>query len=212
MKNTAVSREVDMRRVREQVRKGTASKIDLIKFRHQEAQDRMKHHPNGHLGWLLNFLKRDLDEVREGEWTDLAFDVLIFPLGRSDFGSAWNFDEKGPAKEEVRQFHEKMREYLNQISSGKICQFTIQKTTCQPWVDPEKNSLEIIYRGHPYDSLVVTALAILRESWSRLRRCHNCQTWFLMSGRKEYCSTQCSQQVRWQRFLAKNPKRRKKHS
>jgi len=210
MRKAAQGQEVNWPQVRERVRKGTASKFDLIKFRTKEALDRMKHHPNGHLGWFLDFLKRNLDEVREGEWTDLAFDVWVFPWGRRDFGSAWSIDEEGPTKEEVRQFQEKMRQYLNEISSDEICQITIQKTTWQPWVDPEKNSLEIIYRGHPHDSLIVTALAILTESWSRLRRCLHCQTWFLMSGRKEYCSSQCSQQVRWQRFTAKNPKRRKK--
>jgi len=212
MRKAAQWQEVNWPQVRERVRKGTASKADLMMFRQQEALDRMKHHPNGHLGWLLEFLKRDLDNVREGEWTDLAFDVLVFPWGRRDFGSAWTIGDEGPTKEEVRQFQGNMRQYLNQISSGEICQITIQKTTCQPWVDPEKNSLEIMYRGNPHDSLVVTAFAILKESWSRLRRCLHCQTWFLMSGRKEYCSSQCSQQVRWQRFTAKNPKRRKKRS
>ena len=210
MKKTAQWREVDMRQVRERVRKGTASKDELMTFRTHEALDRMKHHPNGHLGWFLNFLKRDLEEMREGEWTDLAFDVLVFPWGRSDFGSASTVGYEGRTKEEVRQFQGKMRQYLNEISSRGMCQFGTGPATCEPWVDTEKNSLEIAYRGHLHDSLVITAFSVLKESWSRLRRCLHCQNWFLMSGRKEYCSSQCSQQVRWQRFLAKHPKRRKK--
>jgi len=207
----AAKMELNWAKLKVLVQKGTASWKELSYYRQQEALDRMEHYPNGNLGWFLDFLKRHLDDLREGEWTDLAFDALVFPLVRPEFHTPWEFDEKGPSKEEVRQFQVKMRQYLNKVSSGDLCQIGIGGTF-QPWVDQRKNSLEFFFRGNPHVSLVLTAFAILKESWSRLRRCHHCQTWFLMSGRKEYCSTQCSQQIRWQRYLANNPERRKKRS
>ncbi len=207
--------------LKKRVRSGTASSVDVFQHRSKEARDRMDRPPGGRRRWLLDFLNWNLEDLREGEWTDLAYDVWVFPHVWADSDvlgvtTAWSIGDEGVPREEIRRLQASVQQCLEQARRPMGTQYNSGGATWDFRTDPEKKTLEMIFRGQPHDSFVLTAMMVAKSFWDRLKRCPACSTWFPGTGRKDYCSPRCSQQVRsrryWQNRRDKDRQRRKERT
>ncbi len=192
----------DWRQLEKRVQEGTASEWDLTRYREKEAYDRMARHPDGHLGWLVQFLNRNLHDMREGEWTDLGFDVLTFRAGTA------HYDARGVEKALIQQVQGRILEWLKKMIEGQSYQVN-EPATWTFYKDPHTQVPQKLYSARFLEGFFHKATDLLTDSWARLRWCQRCRKLFLAYGRKAYCSPRCSQQVRWEQFKKKHPKRQR---
>ena len=164
------------------------------------------------IGWLLEFLARDVDALRPGEMLDLGTDVERYLMGPT---SARLSNEDRPLGREVlREFHAGLSAGMEQLESEglwKVYEHWRQgrrRNRCPGWVleQQQDGTLTRWWHGDVDAVLLAAASDLVAEWWSELRRCkyEECGAWFLpRHGRQHYHDPKCSAAKRQEKYQPK---------
>ena len=145
--------------------------------------------------WLLALLRRDVEELRPGEWLDLREDVRRYlwdrHYGAPEFNSA------------VREWHPEARRALEALWADRqwTLRLPLQRVLTHLRVQSSGAVLTVYKPLGLADGLLSATLDLLVSWFPKLRRCRHCETWFLpRHGRQQFHDPTCSARARWRRF------------
>jgi len=178
------------------------------------AAERMGYTHEARLGWVLNFVHRDLSMLRAGEWLDLQDDLFVFSLQIPPDGIKPSTLQRIRYPKKVG--HKALRTVQSQLKKMMEAlvvrhgYWAVPPTIGRYCLDRSTNgsiTTGFIHEGSMgfTDTVVMAAINALTASQQRIRQCIECRRIFLAVRRQVYCAPVCSQKARTRRFLKAHP-------
>lgn len=198
-----------------------------------EAVGRVGRLPEERFNWLANFARQEIPAVHAGEegdgldWSAKRFEIVAFaatgwlqapaeptPIGRlakRRRGERGLSLLGGQPQVAVDSFHYRLVKALRSLGANRRCSlpFTVAEAV---WTDdgimlPVPAADLDIATEDLWSWFAGAVFNLLAQLAKRLKVCKNssCSWLFLPSRRQEYCSRQCSQRVRTDRFRERHP-------
>ncbi|MCA9421858.1 MAG: hypothetical protein KC592_12630 [Nitrospira sp.] len=216
MKNTKAERRLkDLQRLKELER-------DLL------LQPRMKElmqacmrvglKPGEALGWISDFCKWDLDQLSDGDWQNLIYEVVWFAI----YGPAIPGTEFVPSGDYLQDLihdpnsrlpSQKMIEELQQWAKARLGEFIEDGET---YISLQPASVLMVKRDRKtaraemmlktnnlYQGFAFSFAHTLREAGARLNQCPECGKYYPARSNQTYCSPRCQNRVSLQKFRTK---------
>jgi predicted RNA-binding Zn ribbon-like protein len=167
------------------------------------------------LRWLADFFNGDPAEWRPGEIVDLEEDARAFAT--SGLGGI----KASLAQTDLARLHRELKEQIAELlangqarqTSGPGLQTVWERGLVEIVADPKRSGMVKVeplprpvrrYFGE-FDSVFsARARDLISERWDRFRRCARpeCGRFFLRNRRQTFCSAECGNRVRWDRYKA----------
>lgn len=160
------------------------------------ALTRVRNTAQARLRWLLGFMQRDLDGLRQGDWLNLYDDLraLTFKMNVAP-GSE-------PTAAEVRSLQREIEQIIAAVVRGGSWSFELPKLR-HVIGRTLRGRVIAVARGDLRSQVLLATEKVLEAEGHRLKAClePKCQKIFVAMKRQAYCSVRCSQRARTRRFL-----------
>lgn len=198
----------------------SARRDDFIQ-RVTAAAERMGYTDEARLRWLIDFIQRDLSDLREGEWLDLCDDLLVFSLQIPRAASLSALRRLHPVYRKTVD-HRSMRVVQRNLRQMVEAMVVVPRTLGD-WPIPRtigryhlcrdfngKITQAFVHEGsgkfsYP-NAAIAAAINTLTGADRRILRCIECRRVFLAVRRQVYCTSACSQKARTRRFRKAHPR------
>lgn len=159
---------------------------------------------------LLEFVRLDLDTLREGALLDLRHDLILFTVG---IGASFQLAPEELTKPLLRQLQRDLRDGLHTMKVDGMRWPLPQEPrglALEPPVPSARNRARVssgprlTYDLKPFrGAFLAAAVQEISKHWDDIRPCPQCGSFFLRVRRQKYCSPEC----RWNAFAPKRPER-----
>ena len=203
----------------------TAKKIKPDKRERLRAARRVGYSYRELAQWLLDLSQISLDDLSEGDRTNLEWEANVFypiyaSLKRADNPPA-KIEKYDPGDLEVNKlprsvgssmidkgflisFHQMIHNMLEKFTNGiPVVQTFSQSMEIEDGKLVLKNELD---DASLYDIHEIIVFNLFSDNRSQFKLCEECETPFMAIKRQKYCSTGCSQAMRTRKFQAKRKK------
>ena len=197
-----------------------------------KARERFTTTPNGEIGWLVQFIQRDLDTLTPSEWMVLAYEVASFaeadgpdrhamPIASA---SGWAVQALPgetreytlPSRKEAMQLQVTIRGHLEQLWQHAVAPVTFSDltliVTMPGALHAGHGSLLVMTTPKTKEFEYRVAVSLAYHA-GRIRPCQECQRIFLAARRDQlFCDPHCQMRVASRKWReASKKKSRKEH-
>src|SRR6476659_5034050 len=190
----------------------------------EKAWQRITANPNGSIGWLIDFLQRDLDTLTPSEWMVVAYEVASFGEEASpDKYSMPTASLRGwsvqailheavqytlPSRNEAIGLQRTIRHHLEQLWEHGVAPVTFSALTListAPGALTARHG-SLLVGTKPKTREVEYRVAVLLAQYAgRIRRCKECHRIFLAIRCDQlFCTTRCQMRVASRKWRAVN--------
>ncbi|MEO7860486.1 MAG: hypothetical protein ABIU05_08585 [Nitrospirales bacterium] len=197
-----------------------------------KARERITTTPNGDIGWLVQFIQRDLDALTPSEWMVLAYEVASFAEADGPdrhalptaSASGWTvqaipgdtLEYTLPSRKEATQLQGSIRNHLKQLWEHGVAPITFSDLTLFVTMPgafhPRHGSILVSTTPKTKEFEYRMAVSVAYHA-GRIRPCQECQRIFLAARRDQlFCDPRCQMRVasrKWRKGSKK--KSRKEH-
>lgn len=196
----------------------------------KKARDRMNANPDGEVGWLVNFIQLDLEELTPSEWMVKAYEVASVAEadGPGKHGipiavaSGWSvqvipgetLDYTLPSRKEAIQLQRTIRGHLEQmwqhgIASVTFSDFTVVVT--MPGAFHDRQGSLLVATKPKAKEFEYRVAVLLAQHAGRIRACEECQRIFVAARRDQlFCHPRCQMRVASRKWRKTQNKRSRK--
>ena len=172
----------------------------------KKARERITTTPNGEIGWLVNFIQRDLDALTPSEWMVLAYEVASFaeadgpdrhamPIASA---SGWTvqaipgetLEYTLPSRKEAMQLQRTIRGHLEHLWQHAIAPVTFSDLTLvvtMPGAFHDRHGSLLVATKPKTKEFEYRVAVSLAYHAGRIRPCQECQRIFLAARRDQLC-------------------------
>jgi hypothetical protein len=181
----------------------------------KKARERITTTPNGEIGWLVNFIQRDLDALTPSEWMVLAYEVASFaeadgpdrhamPIASA---SGWTvqaipgetLEYTLPSRKEAMQLQRTIRGHLEHLWQHAIAPVTFSDLTLvvtMPGAFHDRHGSLLVATKPKTKEFEYRVAVSLAYHAGRIRPCQECQRIFLAARRDQlFCDPRCQMRV-----------------
>src|SRR5262245_55196974 len=149
--------------------------------------------------WLFDFFRADLTTMSDGQLLDTRNRAQAFAVGFSS-------DSDTLSLEALSQLQAGLREGWARLRAGDW--WTLDGPIAYGIAPMGRGLTRGERRGQFRDLFVAAAMDAVQECWNRIAECPRCKSVFVKTGKQRYCSPECSQKTRWDRFVSKTKRTR----
>ena len=168
--------------------------------------------PDARAGWLFEFLRTDLAGLTPGQLLGMRGDAYVFATTISEgaiidqeAGDEVQSETQLPTPSRLEKLKEEVNSGIQRLKDDET--WTLPSST-KYGVTREEDRIVRCDVQAPFRTLFhVAAMDVVQDYWSRLYMCAYCGSTFLKIGKKKYCSPNCSQTARWEKFKKSRPAR-----
>ena len=196
-----------------------------------KARGRITTTPDGEVGWLVQFIQRDLDALTPSEWMVLAYEAASFaeaagpdrhamPIASA---SGWvvqaipgdTLEYTLPSRKEAMQLQRTIRVYLEHLWEYSVAPITFSDLTLIVTMPgafhPRHGSLLVSTTPKTKEFEYRVAVSVAYHA-GRIRPCQECQRIFLAARRDQlFCDPRCQMRVASRKWRKGHPLRKMDH-
>jgi hypothetical protein len=195
-----------------------------------KARERITTTPHGEVGWLVNFIQRDLDTLTPSEWLVLAYEVASFT--EADFSqkhilpvvssSGWSVQALPgetqrytlPSRKEAVHLQRTIRGYLETLWTNAVAPITFSDLTLivtLPGAFHDRYGSVLVVTKPKTKEFEYRVAVLLAHHAGRIRACQECQRIFLAARRDQlFCDPHCQMRVasrKWRKASKKTSRK-----
>ena len=198
----------------------------------KKARERITTTANGEIGWLVEFIQRDLDALTPSEWMVLAYEVASFAEADGPdrhampivSASGWTvqaipgetLEYTMPSRNEAIQLQHKIRGHLEHLWQHAIAPVTFSDLTLvvtMPGAFHDRHGSLLVATKPKTKEFEYRFAVLLAHHAGRVRVCQECPRIFLAARRDQlFCDPRCQMRVasrKWRKGSKKTA--RKEH-
>ena len=196
-----------------------------------KARERIATTPNGEIGWLVQFIQRDLDALTPSEWMVFAYEVASFAEADGPdrhalptaSASGWTvqaipgetLEYTLPSRKEAMQLQRTIRGYLEHLWEYSVAPITFSDLTLIVTMPgafhPRHGSLLVSTTPKTKEFEYRVAVSVAYHA-GRIRPCQECQRIFLAARRDQlFCDPRCQMRVASRKWRKGHPLRKMDH-
>jgi hypothetical protein len=163
-------------------------------------QGRIGETPAQRLGWVLEFLRKDLTRLLPGERAALGWDLRVIAIFSLRMGAGARGGLRSSLQpmsdEALARYQEEIREGLRGLLSPDA---TTWRLPAEPALSrkPRSSGFEYLFLGDERAGVLGGIANLVLEAGDRLRACRECGNPFVAKeNRQHYCTPACSQRAR----------------
>src|SRR5262249_4509501 len=147
------------------------------------------------LQWSLDFAKRDLDSLTEGDWFNLRREVVVFRGPDLLFGGgAYHTSPRAlPSPDDLREIQRRWRHLVGRMLQGETVEVgRLTFSILIRRVLPDMTATTTVHAGDP--GAMYQLLTLLGDQAHRVTECPEagCRRWFVVRRAGQvYCGRQC---------------------
>lgn len=195
-----------------------------------KAWERVTAHSTGPIGWLLDFIQRDLDALTPSEWMVIAYEVAAFgeeanpgtdaiPTAAASGWSVQAIPHETlfytlPSRKEAMHLQTLIRGHLEHLWEHGVAPVTFSDLTLvvtMPGALHERRG-SLLVATKPKTKEFEYRVAVLMAQYSgRIRQCQECHRIFLaIRSDQLFCTTRCQMRVATRKYRSANKRKLKK--
>jgi hypothetical protein len=196
----------------------------------KKARERITTTPNGEIGWLVQFIQRDLDILTPSEWMVLAYEVASFAEADGPdrhalptaSASGWTvqaipgetLEYTLPSRKEATQLQGTIRGHLEHLWEHSVAPVTFSDLTLivtMPGALHARHGSLLVATTPKTKEFEYRVAVSLAYHAGRIRPCQECQRIFLAARRDQlFCDPRCQMRVasrKWRKGSKKTSKK-----
>ena len=194
----------------------------------KKARERITTTANGEIGWLVQFIQRDLEALTPSEWMVLAYEVASFAEAEGPnrhalpvaIASGWTvqaipgetLEYTLPSRKEAMHLQVTIRGHLEQMWQHGVAPITFSDLTLMvimPGAFHARHGSLLVATTPKTKEFEYRVAVSLAYHAGRVRRCRECQRIFLAARRDQlFCDPRCQMRVASRKWRKGRPTRK----